>query len=154
MRGVSYSILWQLYKSIFTVYTVYIYNTIPYIVCMIGGIFSIACALYVRNVLKLTRETPHKQLPHGAYARCVGVCVCLGAWLNWLNLIAVWQHWRLPSVLTSVGNLANGVHFKAFCNTVVHISNIANAISQAQKAANLPLGSSSKGEGRVREREF
>lgn len=42
---------------------------------MIGGIFSIACALYVRNVLKLTRETPHKQLPHGAYARCLGVCI-------------------------------------------------------------------------------
>lgn len=103
--GVRCSILWQLYKSTFIVYI--------YMIC----IFSSACTLYVRNVLKLTRgatssrhvaHTPHVPPPACPLSRSLFLsppaCVfCL------IKLIEFDCY--LSCCLSGAGILANIVHF-------------------------------------------
>lgn len=77
---------------------------------MIGSIYSIACALYVRNVLKLTRDATSSC--HIAHTPSVAACVCR----RLIKLIKFDCH---LSCVASVANLANEVHLQ-HCNTVAY----------------------------------
>lgn len=81
---------------------------------MIGSIFSIACALYVRNVLKLTRDATSSC--HIAHTPCATACVCVCVWRRLIKLIEFDCH---LSCAASVANLANVVHLQ-HCNTVAY----------------------------------
>lgn len=104
--GVCYSILWQLYKSTFIVY-IYIY-----MIC----IFSSACTLYVRNVLKLTRgatsschvaHTPHVSPPPVSHTSYLSATLCVFCLIKLIEF----DCYVSCCCLSRAANLANIVHF-------------------------------------------